>query len=239
MIAWRRYISNAACHAELESSIDGSALQRSLRSGAYARMTSKPGFALRHGAHARTAASGGRSSPSRTPGPMPSPPPPGPRHTIDVTTPLAEERHRRAVAEMVTTTSYPELDAVLGRWPGEMAQGEVAVYGLLQAANLRGTVEMGSIMDLGLQEAFALMDSQEHVRKDGLGEVRTHGYRGTLMPHLNNMLSLSSLTKALQAIHTVQLVQAIHTVQLVQADPIHNTSLNTFLSDHWDPDTPC
>ena len=69
----------------------------------------------------------------RAPGPMRPSGPVVPR-SVDITNPLADERHRRCVAEMVVTASYPELDAVLGRWPAEAAHGDVAVYGILQVS---------------------------------------------------------------------------------------------------------
>ena len=34
---------------------------------------------------------------------------------------------------------------------------------MLQAANLRGTIELDSIMDLDVQQATSLMDAQEYV----------------------------------------------------------------------------
>lgn len=84
--------------------------------------------------------------------------------TIDVTAELSEEGRRRIVAEVVSTRSYPALQALVRRDLGALS-GEVAAYALLQAANLRGTVDLEAMMDLGVDQATALMDAQEYVRE--------------------------------------------------------------------------
>ena len=92
-----------------------------------------------------------------------------PSQTIDVKSELSEEGKRRVVAEVVSAKSYLALQTLLSRYPSAL-EGDVAAYVLLQAANLRDTLELEAMMDLGLDQATALMDAQEYVRGALLGE---------------------------------------------------------------------
>lgn len=82
--------------------------------------------------------------------------------TIDVVTKLSDAQRQLIVSEVALTSSYSELKALIMKRSAEM-QGEVAAYALLQAANLRETVELEALAGLNMEQATALMDAQEFV----------------------------------------------------------------------------
>ena len=103
------------------------------------------------------------AAPSAAPSPAPLRSSYQGQQTIDVVAELSDAQRQLIVSEVVLTSSYSELKALIMKRPAEM-QGEVAAYALLQAANLRGTVELEALANLNMEQATGLMDAQEYVR---------------------------------------------------------------------------
>jgi hypothetical protein len=132
--------------------------------------------------HACTSAS------RRAPGPMRE----AQESVIDVVPEISSMEKMQMVAEIAQTKSYLELKALMQKWRQDPG-GDMAAYLMLQAANLRATVEMHAMADLEVGQAATLVETKDLLVQRLLPTVEQHIHEYPLSTQCTLVSALAQL----------------------------------------------